>query len=536
MILSKLYKRLFSFILLTICILSIQTAVFATDTNKYVKIGLTRELSSKTQITINNTDINVGYNYENFVALPLNLTSSTNFVAKPVSGYYVKLPETVATKDDLVLLQSAYGLLGITDTIIYVTNNNEYSLLVGPFDSTSQAQIKVATLEALGKTSTILSISNKISLYVDNKVYLIFGNETLKPQVATYVPSTYMNISNNLNYRGAIQFNLLNGFVQPVNVVALEHYLYGLVPSEMPASWHAEALKAQAVAARTYAYSATVTSKHSADGYHLCDTTHCQVYKGVNNEFATSNTAVDNTKGIVAYNNNSLIEALFSSSNGGSTANSEDVWANTISYLRAKADPYETNDSSWTRTFSQSELTTLVAAKQANLGVVQSVSIEQTDTFGRATALTFVCSNGTYTVKKDAIRSFFSSTTDGSLRSTNFKIASNISTSNVSVNNNIDNLVIYTNGAIVDYTGGMTIVTSTGVSTSNDIATNVVDSTGTITTYGKGEATSTGSLVLSGKGYGHGVGMSQFGAKGMAEQGFTYDQILGFYFTGVELK
>ncbi len=535
MLISKLYKRLFTFILLTISILSIQTSVFATDTNKYVKVGLTRELSNKSQITINNTDINVGYSYENFVALPLNLTTTTNFVAKPVSGYFVKLPETVATKDELVTLQASYNLLGV-NTIIYITNNNEYSLLVGPFDNTTLSQIKVSELSVLGKAATILSVSNKISLQVDSALSLIFGNETLKPQVTTYVPSAYMNISNNFNYRGAIQLNLVNGYVQPVNVVALENYLYGLVPSEMPASWHTEALKAQAVAARTYAYSAMVSSKHSADGYHLCDSTHCQVYKGVNNEYATSNTAVDNTKGIVAYNNNSLIEALFSSSNGGSTANSEDVWANSIPYLRAKADPYETNDSSWTRTFSQSELTNLVAAKQSNLGSVQSVVIDQKDTFGRATSLTFVCINGTYSVKKDAIRSFFSSTTDGSLRSTNFKITSNISTSNVSVMNDIDNLAVYSNGNMVDYTGGMSIVTSNGVFTSSDNSTNVINATGTITSYGRSEVISNGNLVLSGKGYGHGVGMSQFGAKGMADQGFTYDQILSFYFTGIELK
>ncbi len=530
---KKIYIKTLSFILLTVCILSIQTTVFATDTNKYVKIGLTRELSSKPQITINNTSINVGYNYESFVTLPLNLTSNTNFVAKPVSGYFVKLSETVATNDDLVLLQSNYGLQGIVNTIIYVTNNNEYSLLVGPFGTMAEAQIKVTEIATLGNAATIQPVTNKVSLIIDNNIALIFGNETLKPQVTSYVPNTNMNISNNLNYRGAIQFNIVDGFVQTVNVVPLEQYLYGLVPSEMPASWHTEALKAQAVAARTYAYS---TSKHAADGFDLCDTTHCQVYKGVNNEYATSNAAVDSTAGIVAYNNNNLIEALFYSSNGGSTANSEDVWANVISYLRAKADPYENNDSKWTRQFTQTELTNLVLAKQSNLGTVQSVVIDQKDAFGRATSLTFVCTNGTYSVKKDAIRTFFSSTTNGSLRSTNFKITSNISTSNASVINDIDNLAIYSNDAIFDYKGGMTIVTSGGISTTNDNTTSVIDSTDTITSYGRSEIIASGDLVLTGTGYGHGVGMSQYGAKGMAEQGFTYDKILSFYYTGVTLK
>ncbi len=536
--LNKLRRGFISFILLTVCILSFQVLAFATDTNKFVKVGLTREQANKTQITINNKDISIGYNYENFSTLPLNLTATNNFVAKPVTGYFVQLPETATTKEELVALQNIYSSLGFVDTVIYVTNNNEYSLLVGSFDSTMLAQISVETLSTLGKASSIISVNQKIGLQIDDKIGVVFGNETLKPQVTTYVSNTYMNISSNLNYRGAIQFNIVNGYVQPVNVVALEQYLYGLVPSEMPSGWHPEALKAQAVAARTYGYSALGVSKHSTDGYNLCDSTHCQVYKGINNEAASTSAAVDATKGIVAYNGNSLIEALFSSSNGGSTANSEDVWAATIPYLRAKADPYENGVMQWTRQFTQAELTSLVLAKQANLGVVQSVKIDQTDSFGRAVSLTFVCSNGNYTIKKDAMRSFFSSTPDGSLKSTNFKITSNLSTTTSTTNNskNIDDLTIYSNGQYVDYTGDMTIVTSNGIATSNSTSTNVIDSTGKVTNYTQAQTATSGNLVLSGAGWGHGVGLSQHGAKGMAEQGFTYDKILSFYYTGVELK
>ncbi len=541
--LIKLNKGIFSFLLLVICILSIQTAVFATDTNKFIKVGLTRELAGKQQITINNTDINVGYNYENFTTLPLNLTTTSNFVAKPVTGYFVRLPETATTKEELANLKNIYASLGITDTIIYMPNNNEYSLLVGSYDSTALAQIQVEILAALGKASTIQPINNKVSLSSDGKIQLVFGNDTLNPQVTTYVPNTYITISNNYTYRGAIQFNLVNGNVQPISIVALEQYLYGLVPSEMPASWHIEALKAQAVSARTYALSGMNTSKHTADGYHLCDSTHCQVYKGFSNEYPSSNAAVDSTKGIAAYNNNVLIDALFSAANGGSTANSEDVWAATIPYLRAKADPYENGAYTWTREFTQAELTALVLAKQSNLGVVQNVVIDQTDDFGRALSLTFVCTNGTYNVKKDAIRSFFSSTPDGSLKSTKFKITSNLTNTTApptSTNaNNIDNLIIFSNNQFVNYAGGMSVVTSNGISTTSSSTANVIDSTGKITSYDKTEVptiTTGGKLVLSGAGYGHGVGMSQYGAKGMAEQGNTYDKILNFYYTGVELK
>ncbi len=543
------------FIVLTILTMTVfmQMSVFATDTNKFVKIGLTRELSKKSQITINNTEINVGYNYEYFQTLPLNLKANTSFVTTLSSGYYVQLPEIVATADDIKVLQDTYAQLG-QSTIINMKSNEEYSLLVGPFANATLAQEQSAILSAnFNKATTFAPISGKIALSTDGVLTHIFTN-TSNPQITTYVPETKMNISLNYVYRGAIEFKNVNGFVQPVSVLPLEKYLYGLVPAEMPSSWALEALKAQSVAARTYALSALANSKHISDGYTLCDTTHCQVYKGVNNEAANSNAAVDATLGQALYYNGSLIEALFYSSNGGSTANSEDVWSSTISYLRAKADTNETNDSTWTRQFTQAELTSLVLAKQQNLGIVQGVTIDKTDAYGRALAMTFRCTNGNYTIQKDAIRSFFSSTTDGSLRSTNFKITQGLSTSttNTTTNtnqntttseNDINNLQVYNNGSLVDYTGSMNTVSNSSTGVASDSEIYVVDKNGTPIKYTTQQTTvvtppvtTGGMLVLKGSGWGHAAGLSQFGAKGMADKGSTYDQILKFYYTNVTIN
>ncbi len=543
------------FIILTILTMTIfmQVSAYATDTNKYVKVGLTRELSKKSQITINNTEINVGYGYENFQTLPLALETSSSFVANLSNGYYVQLPEIVSTAEDVIALQDTYKQLGLS-TVINMKSNTEYSLLVGPFSTAALAQEQATQItNDFNKAATFNQLTGKMVLSTNENQIVLFSNASMNPQVTTYVSGENMNISSNYIYRGAIELKNANGFVQPVNVVLLEKYLYGLVPSEMPASWASEALKAQSIAARTYALSALESSKHSADGYHLCDTTHCQVYKGVNNEQASSNAAVDATNGLAMYYNGSLIEALFYSSNGGSTANSEDVWSNKIPYLRAKPDPNENYDSSWTREFTQAELTSLVLAKQPTLGSVQSVTIDKTDDYGRALSMTFHCVNGNYTVQKDAIRTFFSGSSGGSLKSTNFKIVQGLNTTQSTTDktetttnengNDIDDLKVYSNGSTIDYEGGMITVSNGNVGVASSEEVYVVDKNGVPIKYTKDNTTTVnppittgGTLILKGGGWGHGVGMSQFGAKGMADKGSTYEEILKFYYTDVTIK
>ena len=109
--------------------------------------------------------------------------------------------------------------------------------------------------------------------------------------------------------------------------------LYGVIPAEMPASYSEGALKAQTLAARTYAM--TKLSAHKSSGYELCDTTNCQVYKGYSGENAKTNQAVDDTEGEIICYNGTPIEAVFSASTGGYTENSENVWNSVVPYLRA---------------------------------------------------------------------------------------------------------------------------------------------------------------------------------------------------------
>ncbi len=142
------------------------------------------------------------------------------------------------------------------------------------------------------------------------------------------------------HYRGRLRVVHLTGGLEIVNTLPLESYLLGVVPRESPASWPIEALKAQAVAARSYAYRSTGGSG-SFDVY--C-TTASQMYGGADGETAATNKAVTATKGIVPTYQGTPIVAYFFSTSGGHTENIENVWTSAapVPYLKGVSDPYDT--------------------------------------------------------------------------------------------------------------------------------------------------------------------------------------------------
>jgi stage II sporulation protein D len=140
-------------------------------------------------------------------------------------------------------------------------------------------------------------------------------------------------------YRGSLELRSSLGGVNVVNVLALDEYLQGVVPAESPSSWPAEALKAQAVAARSFA----VTSSKAGDGFdHFADT-RSQVYGGVAVEAASTTEAVRQTAGQVVTYEGRPITAYFFSTSGGRTENVENtaLGREPIPWLRSVEDPYE---------------------------------------------------------------------------------------------------------------------------------------------------------------------------------------------------
>jgi stage II sporulation protein D len=140
-------------------------------------------------------------------------------------------------------------------------------------------------------------------------------------------------------YRGTIQVDVQGGRLRAINIVGLEQYLYGVVPSEVPDDWPAEVLKAQAVAARTYALA---TRKTSGD-FDLYSDVRSQVYRGIDEEVTSTNQAVDETAGEVLQYRGRIITTYFHSTSGGRTASVVDVWpaSSAVPYLVSVEDPYD---------------------------------------------------------------------------------------------------------------------------------------------------------------------------------------------------
>jgi SpoIID/LytB domain protein len=217
-------------------------------------------------------------------------------------------------------------------------------------------------------------------------------------------------------YKGKLALRVQGGQKITVNTVKTEDYLKSVVPSEVPASWNAEALKAQTVAARSYAvrYRANLKSKKA---YDICDTSACQAYKGASNEASATNAAVAATAGQVLTYQGHVAWTEFTSSNGGYSA------AGDHDYLVAQEDPFDlAANQVWAIPLTTAQIQKAYPA----IGTFQSMSLERDGKGqfgGRVTKVTLVGSKGTKTVTGTSFKSTFS------LRETMFQATAGLSTS-----------------------------------------------------------------------------------------------------------
>ncbi len=186
-----------------------------------------------------------------------------------------------------------------------------------------------------------------------------------------------------------------------VNALSVENYTRGVVAREVPSSWHAETLKAQSVAARTYGARSMGTSRY----YDICDTTSCQVYGGADAETAATDKAVEATAGkILTYGGKPALAQFSSSSGGYSSAGSE-------AYLKAVSDPWDgwsgNANHSWTKSVSAST----IQSKYPAIGTLKSMQVTKRnghgDWGGRVTSLELKGSKGTKTISGNDARSAF---------------------------------------------------------------------------------------------------------------------------------
>lgn len=330
------------------------------------------------------------------------------------------------------------------------------------------------------------------------------------------------------SYRDFITF-IAKDKIHVLNHIYLENYLYGVVPREIPASSHIEALKAQSIVARSYAY--RNIAKHKADGFDLCDTTHCQVYMGHDNEHQSTNKAIDLTYGEFVTYKGEIVETPYHSTSGGKTESSVNSWGGNLPYLVAVEDEFSANspNSSWTVELSLKDMENKLSAAGVNVGEIQGIEIIDTTDSNRVKNLRVIGSDNTETISGVKMQSALA------LKSRWFDITSRGDTGGGSSSR------VY----VLDGNGSRPLTINLDRayildSKTTSVSRSRVNRAMTSTNLGiigslYANTSSPGTFVVSGRGYGHGVGMSQYGAMEMAKQGYNYIDIITHYYSGVEI-
>lgn len=317
---------------------------------------------------------------------------------------------------------------------------------------------------------------------------------------------------NNHRYRGGFLISAKNNHINLIDYISLDDYLQGVVPREVMASWPPAALRAQAIAARTYAIASL--GRHANHGFDLCPTDHCQVYGGIDSEKSSTNLAVDSTSGQIITYRGRVISAVYHSSSGGSTFEAASVWNESVPYLKSTVDwdqnsPYN----QWTRSMNWEDLQGMVSRFYPSVGQLQQISGVSYSPDGKLLKVILQGNLDFKILSGEQFRSLIG------LPSVKAQIG-----------------VIYGPLPFVNLWWLPGSPYPQALMADTDIPGLFAD-----VLMPPWELPDPWSwlqdkaplrIVLRGSGWGHGVGMSQWGAKGMAEAGYNERQILEHYYPG----
>lgn len=347
--------------------------------------------------------------------------------------------------------------------------------------------------------------------------------DQVSPTIGGALPDNFLTYGG-ARYRGS--FRVLrdgNGQLTLVNILPLEDYLLGVVPREMPADWPLEALKAQAVAARTYAMYHLATGGYG--DYDVRNTTDSQVYGGCSAEDPRASAAVQATAGEVAVYGGALINAYFFSSSGGYTEANENVWSGAaLPYLRPVLD-YDQDSPwfSWHLSLTMDQVEQALAAAGYGVGKLYEVIPDGQTQSGRWARVIIRGSAGSKTLTGNQFRLAIGATVLRSTKFTVHPVDPRLADVQQAYSGSEALTVVAAGGRVASVPlNGISVVTAGGAAAPAGY-----------TVVGKQAVPA--SLSFDGGGYGHGVGLSQWGARGMALQGYNYQDILKHYYTGIEI-
>ncbi|MBR4343881.1 MAG: SpoIID/LytB domain-containing protein [Lachnospiraceae bacterium] len=486
-----------------------------------IRVGLKALYFGKNIITIYNTDLKMGFCINDSFKADIELKSKGGFSFEPETREYY------------------------SDTVLYPTYSKALAALESIIDSDSKADGLVCYGGRNNWFAYVRNVSdkskyNKIS--TTELIRLTFGQQALLidgsisggyPQFASCGKDKTISLGSR-NYRGRIEVGRYgNGSLSAINIVNIESYLLSVVSCEMNTTWHSEAQKVQAVAARSYCLANTGFNADSylKKGYVIVDTDESQVYAGTGKETEISRYAVKATLKQILKSNGKVLPAYFFSTSGGATEFSTDIWGGNSSSFIGVFDEYETNPEKapWTIKTTYSELESKLKAKGYSVGTITGIYPEILSDSGRVSSVKIKYKGGSISVKGSVIKSMYD------MRSTKFKIITQKSEDFdiVVKGDNLEGDIAAENEVS---TSGLYVISGTGqISQIKDTADQlVIISNGNMTNFPVSYPNEN-EIWFLGMGSGHGIGMSQSGAYGMALKGYKYDEILKYYYNNTEL-
>ena len=311
---------------------------------------------------------------------------------------------------------------------------------------------------------TLTAENGKIQYTRPHKAPTSLGNEVLLSSAQDGVIRISSEFGASAQYHGKIAVKVSGGALSLVNIVELEDYVRGVLPAEMSPKFNPEALKAQAVAARTYAWA--LRGQHRQPECDVCDSVHCQVYSGVSGEKPACSQAVNDTAGLIMVHKGKPIRAQYCSDCGGMTQDGAFPYLASVADRPEDGGPdyCEHKGHTWSKSWAVEEF-----AKLLHLSGPLTVKAEGSDSSGRVKQVAISAESGPAVVPGVGFRHMLG---ESVVKSTNFTIKRK-----------------------------------------------------------------NGSIIIEGQGSGHGIGLCQYGANGMAAAPYnrTFEQILKHYYKGIEI-
>lgn len=498
------------------------TGVAAYSVPSYVKVGLkfgasavdSAEFSAAGGMVIG-TESNYGF------TRMMSLDASVASVSKG-DGAYLVAATAYATLSDAAARAAALLAQGVPAFGAYY--QSEYRVMVGKYLTTDEAAASAGDVAGvLGETLTPVWATGKMVIVQAGATRLIFdsGENSFGIVSADGSPVGF----NGKQYRGFLIAERREGSdMSVINLVGMDDYLAGVVGSEMYASWHIEALKAQAVIARTYA---CATTSYSGYGIDVTDDTRTQAYGGVEKETDATRRAAQETSGVMILWNGAPAQTFFCSSSGGKTADVYSAWGGGagLDYLASVDDPYEDTENIpggvWSVSYTADELSARLESQGYGVGQVTGVVVtERGERDERVHRIRFTGTAGESEASFDKIRTVLG------LKSTYFYLAEG--------GGEPESVSVLTGeGAVSGTVNGKVSLGAEGTAALGGRV--VLAGSGESRVVAAPQQTQQDTYTFNGRGYGHGVGMSQYGAKGMAEAGFGFRDIIAHYYPGTNL-